>query len=58
MLDQRPFMLERITLTEMVQLVVEVLVNLATGSVFDKETTEDTKTTHPQNMTIEQYAST
>jgi hypothetical protein len=29
-----------------------MLINLATGSVLDEETTENTKTTHPENLAL------
>src|SRR3569833_3365511 len=37
MLDQRPLVLERVTLREVVQLMVQVLVDLARGAVLDEE---------------------
>ena len=40
-------MLESVTLAQMVELVVKVLVDLSRGAVLDKETTEYAKTTHP-----------
>ena len=43
-------MLEGVTLAEVVQLVVEVLVDLARGTVLDKETAEDTQTAHPEDL--------
>ena len=36
MLNKRTLVLEGITLAEMVELVVEVLVDLASGAVFDE----------------------
>jgi hypothetical protein len=44
--------LEGVTLAQMVELVVEVLVDLAGSAVLDEETTEDTETTHPDNLAI------
>lgn len=41
MFHQGSLMLESITLAEMVELVVEVLVNLARGTVLDEKTAED-----------------
>ena len=36
MFDERTLVLERVTLAEMVELVVEVLVDLAGGAVLDE----------------------
>ena len=41
-------MLESVTLGEVVELVVEVLVDLAGGTVADEETAEDTHAAHPE----------
>ncbi len=32
--------------------MVEVLIDLAAGTVLDKETAKDTKTAHPDNLTM------
>jgi len=45
--DESTLVLERVTLAERVELVVEVLVDLAAGAVLDEETAEDTLVTHP-----------
>lgn len=50
MLNQRSLVLEGVTLAGVVQLVVEVLIDLSGGTVLDEETTEDTKTTHPDDL--------
>ena len=52
MLDESTLVLEGVTLAEMVELVVQVLVDLAGGTVLDKETAEDTETTHPEDLAI------
>lgn len=41
-------MLEGVTLGQVVKLVVEVLVDLASGTVADEETTENTHAAHPE----------
>jgi large subunit ribosomal protein L19e len=46
--NQTTLVLEGVTLGEVVQLVVEVLVDLAGGTVADEETTEDTHAAHPE----------
>jgi hypothetical protein len=51
-LDQCSLVLESVTLAEVVQLVVKVLVDLACSTVLDEKTTEDTQTSHPDNLTI------
>lgn len=50
MLNQRPLVLEGITLAEVIKFVIEVLVDLATGTVLYEETTKDAKTTHPDDL--------
>jgi hypothetical protein len=40
--DESTLVLEGVTLAEVIQLMVEVLVNLAGGTVLNKETAEDT----------------
>ena len=49
-LDQGALVLEGVTLAGVVQLVVQVLVNLAAGAVLDKKTAEDSEAAHPQNL--------
>ena len=53
-------MLERVTLAQVVELVVEVLVNLSRGTVANEETTENTHTTHPEDIAAShsQYSTT
>jgi hypothetical protein len=36
-----------------VEFVVKVLVDLAAGTVFDEETSENTETAHPDDLAIE-----
>lgn len=47
MLNQRSLVLEGVTLGEVVQLVVEVLVDLAACTVLDEQSAEDSETAHP-----------
>ena len=47
MFNQSTLVLERITLAEMVKFMVEVLINLASSTVFDEEAAKNTETTHP-----------
>ena len=49
-LDEGALVLEGVTLAQVVQLVVQVLVDLALGAVADKEATEDTHAAHPQDV--------
>jgi len=42
--------LESVTLAQVVELVVEVFVNLAAGTVLYKETAENSETAHPDNL--------
>lgn len=43
-------MLEGVTLAAVVQLVVEVLVDLAAGTVLDQKTAEDSEAAHPEDL--------
>lgn len=45
-------MLEGVTLAQVVELVVEVLVDLAAGTVLNEETAEDSETAHPDNLAM------
>ena len=45
-------MLESVTLAEVVELVVEVLVDLAGGAVLDEQAAQDAETTHPHHLAI------
>jgi len=44
--------LEGVTLTEMVKLMVKVLVDLASGTVLDKKTSENSETAHPHDLAV------
>jgi hypothetical protein len=57
-LNQCSLVLECVTLAEMVQLVVEMLVNLAAGTVLDEKTAENSESSHPHNLTIQSFIST
>lgn len=50
MLDEGALVLESVTLAQVVQLVVEVLVDLAAGTVLDEKTAEDTHAAHPEDL--------
>lgn len=43
-------MLECVTLAQVVELVVEVLVDLAAGTVLDQEASEDSEAAHPEDL--------
>jgi hypothetical protein len=49
-LNQSTSVLEGVTLGEVVELVVEVLVDLSLGTVLDEETAEDTEAAHPEDL--------
>jgi hypothetical protein len=51
-LDECTLVLEGVTLAQVVELVVEVLVDLASGAVLDEQAAEDTQTTHPHDLTV------
>ena len=55
MLNQRSLVLESVTLAEVVECVVQVLVDLAAGTILDEETAEDAKTAHPDDLAVKMY---
>lgn len=55
MFDEGPLVLECVTLAEVVELVVEVLVDLATSTVLDEEAAQDTEAAHPEDLTVRQH---
>jgi hypothetical protein len=52
-LDESTLVLEGVTLGQVVQLVVEVLVDLSGGAVLDEQTTEDTEAAHPEDLAVD-----
>jgi len=48
--DESTLVLEGVTLAQVVEFVVEVLVDFAASTVLDEETAEDTETTHPEYL--------
>jgi len=52
-LDKGSLVLEGVTLGKVVELVVQVLVDLAGSTVLDEETAEDPLAAHPQDLPIE-----
>ncbi len=52
MLNESTLVLEGVTLAEMVQLVVEMLVNFAGSAIFDQKATEDAETAHPHHLAV------
>jgi hypothetical protein len=51
--NESTLVLEGVTLGEMVELVVEVLVDLAGSAVLDEKTAEDTEAAHPEDLAIQ-----
>jgi hypothetical protein len=51
--NESTLVLEGVTLGQVVELVVEVLVDLSGGTVLDEETAEDTETAHPDDLAID-----
>lgn len=56
-LNEGALVLEGVTLAQVVELVVEVLVDLAGGTVADEETTENTHAAHPEDLAAERIPS-
>ena len=52
MLNQSSLVLEGVTLAELVEFVIEVLVDLAGCSVLDEKASEDSETSHPEDLTV------
>ena len=52
MLNKSTLVLEGVTLGEMVEFVVKVLVDLAGGTVSHKKAAENSLATHPQNLAL------
>lgn len=52
MLNQCSLVFEGVTLAQVVKLVVEVLVDLAAGTVLDEKTTEDSEAAHPNDLAV------
>lgn len=51
-LNKGTLVLEGITLAQVVELVVKVLVDLASGTVLDEEATENTLAAHPEDLAV------
>jgi hypothetical protein len=45
--------LEGVTLAQVVELVVQVLVDLTAGTILDEKTAENTETAHPDDLAVE-----
>lgn len=52
MFNKSTLVLEGVTLAQVVELVVKVLVNLAGSTVLDQQAAEHTKAAHPHNLTV------
>lgn len=57
MLNQGALVLEGVTLGGVIQLVVEVLVDLAGGTVLDQEAAENPLTAHPEDLPAKRIVS-
>jgi hypothetical protein len=51
-LDESALVLERVTLAQVVEVVVKVFVNLSGGAVLDQKTAEDAETAHPDDLAV------
>lgn len=52
MFNESTLVLEGVTLGEMVELMVEVLVDLSGGAVLDEKTAENTEAAHPDDLAV------
>jgi len=50
--NEGTLVLEGVTLAEMVELMVKVLVDLASGTILDKKTSENSETAHPHDLAV------
>jgi hypothetical protein len=50
--NESTLVLEGVTLGEVVEFVVQVLVDLAGGTVLHKKTAEDSETAHPEDLAM------
>jgi hypothetical protein len=51
-LNQCALVLEGVTLAQVVELVVEVLVDLAAGTILDEKAAENAESAHPNNLAV------
>lgn len=51
MLHQRPLMLKRVPLAQVVQIMVKMLVNLPAGPILDQQSPQHPQASHPQHLT-------
>lgn len=56
--DQSSLVLEGVTLAQLVELVIEMLVNLASSTVLDEKTSEHAEASHPEDLAAIQRIST
>lgn len=49
-------MLEGVTLAQVVEFVIQVLIDLARGTVLDEKTAEDSLAAHPEDLAIIKYS--
>lgn len=54
MLNKGTLVLEGVTLAQVVELVVKMLVDLAGSAVLDQEAAEDTLAAHPDDLAVEE----
>ena len=52
MFNESTLVLECVTLAELVEVVVEVLVDLAGCPVLDQKASEDSQASHPEHLTV------
>ena len=52
MFNESTLVLECVTLTQMVELVVEVLVDLPRRAIFDQKAAEDAEAAHPDDLAV------
>ena len=53
MFNESTLVLEGVTLAEVVEFVIQMLIDLAGSTVLDEETAEDSETTHPEDLAMQ-----
>lgn len=52
MLDEGTLVLESVTLAQVIELMVQVLIDLARRTILDEQAAKDTQAPHPHDLTV------
>ena len=56
MFDQSSLVLERVTLAQLIQFMIKVLVDFASSTVFDEQSSEDSQAAHPEDLAVDNHS--